>query len=683
MREILVRTSRDTIEEQSSDLIKKSLIKEADLPRNLADKISKEVTKDLQKLKLKFVSGPLIREMVCVKLLGYGLEEARAKYTRLGLSVSDTKEIIFSMNKENANINYNPEFVHKELGDAVAKQYALLSVIPLEASDAHMGGEIHVHQLEYFIRPFCFEHCIPFFLKRGITTDGLGVFTGVAGPAKHFDSAMMQLSKVLQVSEMFFNGGQGYDSFNVYLAPYARGLNYREIKQVVQRFIYDLDTTPLARGGQTAFTNVSLEFDIPSYMEDMKVILPGGKKGKETYSNYLKESRLILRAFVDNYLKGDYTGKQFHFPKPEFKLRKGIWNDGDKEEIMLLISELTAKFGTPYFLNMVPDYMPNCIQSQCCRYFLTPTANQLQELKKGRLRFGSLQVVTLNLPRYAYEARDEEEFFEAIDKRIELCKLVFKAKRDCLRKYILNGGSPFLMMDFDGEPYFVLDKSTDTVGFVGLNEALKILTNNELHESKDSWRLGLKIIKYLRKKCDELSKRTGNRCGLVQTPAESTAHRFALSDLKRFGNKAVVKGDKKEKAVYYTNSSHVYVGANIPLWERIKIESSFHPLVQGGAMTHVFLGEKESNPESLLSMTKKISKNSLCSYFAFTKDISQCRKCSKVSFGLVEKCPHCGATGDDVEWYSRITGYYTPIKHGWNKGKRAELNDRRRYSVGG
>ncbi|HDN90751.1 MAG TPA: anaerobic ribonucleoside-triphosphate reductase, partial [Candidatus Aenigmarchaeota archaeon] len=210
-------------------------MKETGLKEEVAEKIAKEAEEEIKRMNLEFVSAPLVREVVCIKLLEHGLEEERKKYTRLGRPVYDVTQMIFTKDKENANTFYNPEFVHKELGSAISKEYALLHVIPLEASDAHMRGEIHIHTLEYFItRPFCFEHSMHYFLINGVKTDGRGIFTAVPKPPKHLDAAMMQLAKVLQMSQMVFSGGQGFDSFNVFLAPYAKGLSYEEIKQAVQ-----------------------------------------------------------------------------------------------------------------------------------------------------------------------------------------------------------------------------------------------------------------------------------------------------------------------------------------------------------------------------------------------------------------------------------------------------------------
>ncbi|VVB75904.1 Anaerobic ribonucleoside-triphosphate reductase [Candidatus Tiddalikarchaeum anstoanum] len=680
MDKILVLTNRGTIEEQENKKITESLMREADLPKNIAEKVANEVHEDIKKLKLDYVSGPLIRELVCVKLLQLGLKDARDKYTRLGLPVYDVTQLIYNTDDENANTYYNPEFVHKSMGDSVAKEYALLKVIPKEASQAHMQGRIHIHKLDYFVtRPFCFEVPANLFLKYGVKTDGRGVSTNVAGPAKHLNTAVMQLAKVLQTSQCCFSGGQGYDFLNVILAPYTKGLSYNEIKQAIQYFIYELSMTNFSRGGQTAFTSVSLELEPPEYLTKQLATLPGGvTKEGVTYGDFEDESRQILNAFIDVYTEGDYSGRAFEFPKPEFKLRRSVIRTNKYEKELFKIAKMASKFGSPYFLNLAAPYMPDAVQSQCCRYFLIPDSKQMKAIEAGKLRFGSLDTVTTNLPRCAYESKGNETlFYEEVDRTFELAKLVFEAKRNAITKYLLNGGSPFLTQEFDGEPYFDINSSTNSFGFVGLNEAVQSITGKQLHESKDAWKFGLKILDHMKNKTLNMQKATGERWSLVQTPAESVANRFAKLDSKDY-KESIVKGTKNTDNVYYTNSSHVFVGADIPLWNRIKIESSFHPLLMGGAITHIFMGDTDPDPKAIKDFTQKIATKTLCSYFSYTKDMSQCMDCKKLSNGMQKACPNCGSK--KIEWYSRITGYLTPVK-AWNAGKKAEITDRKRYNI--
>jgi ribonucleoside-triphosphate reductase len=291
-------------------------------------------------------------------------------------------------------------------------------------------------------------------------------------------------------------------------------------------------------------------------------------------------------------------------------------------------------------------------------------------------------MITVNIPRIAYESNgDDQIFFETLDERMDLAKEALEVKRDVIKKRMKDGALPFACMDVDGESYLKLDKQVLNIGFIGLNEALKAHTGEELHESQSAWKFGLKVIGHMGSRAEEYSKETGARFGILQTPAESTCHRLALIDRKKYGDKAVVQGDLGNGSLYYTNSSHVKPSADIPFAQRVKIEASFHPITRGGAITHVWLGEANPSPEAMFSLTKRLATRTLAAYFTYTKDLTICTKCSKMESGLLEKCPNCGAVDPDLEWWSRITGYYQQVK-GWNAGKRAELKDRRRYSGG-
>jgi ribonucleoside-triphosphate reductase len=303
----------------------------------------------------------------------------------------------------------------------------------------------------------------------------------------------------------------------------------------------------------------------------------------------------------------------------------------------------------------------------------------MEDFYQGRARMGSLQMITINLPQIAYEAGgNDDRLFELLDSRVELAKEAFFIKQRLIKRRMEEASLPFASMDCDGEPYLKVNKQSLSLGFIGLNEMLKYHTDEWLHESDEAWRFGLKVVKYLADKAEELTEETGSRFQCIQTPAESCAHRLALIDYRKYGDRVIVQGDKKTGSVYYTNSSHVQPSADLQLFKRIKIESSFHPLTRGGAILHVWLGESYPNPEAIWKLTKRIALKSLTSYFAYTKDLTICLNCSKISAGLLDSCPNCGASGEQIDWWSRITGYYQRVK-AWNAGKRAELRDRHRY----
>jgi ribonucleoside-triphosphate reductase len=287
----------------------------------------------------------------------------------------------------------------------------------------------------------------------------------------------------------------------------------------------------------------------------------------------------------------------------------------------------------------------------------------------------------MNLPRLAYEAGgNDDKLFELLDLRMDLASEVLMIKRDMVRERMQENALPFCAMDCFGEPYLNLDKQVLNIGFVGLNELLKTHLGAELHEDSGAWRFGLKVIKHMVDRVGEYAAETGYRFGCIQTPAESCAHRLALVDRRIFGDKAMVQGDTGNGGVYYTNSSHVRPSAGVPLLDRIRMESSFHPLTKGGAILHVWLGESNPSAESVWSLIRKIATESLAAYFAFTRDMTICRRCNGVEANLQPKCVRCGAEGESLEHWSRITGYYQQLR-GWNAGKVQEFKDRHRYTV--
>ena len=679
--ELKVRTSKTILERFDRKSIVNSLIEETGIDEETASNVSMEVEKELERLKLSYVTAPLIREIVNVKLLEKGMESTRARYTRLGMPVYDVKNLIETPSRENANLQYNPETIHKLMADQISKEYALINILPTDLADSHMQGEIHIHDLDYFIRPFCFSHDIRFFLKNGFKADGVGNHTAVAGPAKRAEVAFLHATKVLAAAQTNCAGGQGLSFFNTFMAPYISGMDYKKVKQLAQMFIYELSQMYVARGGQVVFSSVDCDMSVPKQFSDIPAVLPGGiTKDSVTYADYDDEIRTLFNALVDVYLEGDHTGKMFNFPKIEVQIHPKEIKNGKNEEELFKVSELAAKFGTPYYIINQP-YMPEFACYQCCS-FLMPLddATTDEDVKNGTMRGGGLQVITINLPKLAYDANgNDDRLFELLEERLSKAKDVLLLKKNVIDKNMKNGLLPFMNQPInDEEMYLKVDKQSYIIGIVGMNEMVKSHTGDELHESDTAWRFGLTVMKKMKGIVSEFRDSTGLNFALARTPAESCAYRLAQIDLRNYDGKAVVNGPPE--SAYYTNSFHLNPSADVPLWRKLTIEGAFHPLTDGGAMSHVFLGEGNPSPEGIHALTKKIASKTAIQYFAFTKDISVCRNCNFTTGGLVTKCPSCGK--EEVDWWSRITGYYQNIG-GWNKGKLEELKDRRRYGVSG
>jgi ribonucleoside-triphosphate reductase len=679
--EIYVRTSQETFERFDRSKIVKSLIRETELDENIANQIAYEVEHFIHSSKVDYVSSPLVREITNVKLLEYGLEDARKLYTRVGMPVFDITKLINKGDKENANLQYNPETIHKLMADAISREYTLTKLLPLELADAHLNGRIHIHDLDYFFsRPFCFSHDVRFFLKNGFRPDGSGDHTSIAGPAKKPEVAFLHAAKVLAASQTNCAGGQGFSYFNTFMAPTVRGMTYKQMKQMAQMFIYEMSQMYVARGGQTVFSSIDLDMHIPKMFRDVPAIQLGGKVNGNTYADYEDEVKQLFNAFLDVFLEGDWKGKPFNFPKMEVQLDPADMKTGKYDQELLKLSELAGKFGTPYYIIHQP-YMPDFSCYQCCA-FLMPLdkSSDYSDMVNGTVRGGSLQVVTLNLPQLGYDSEgNENKIFERIDERMELIKRIMIQRRDLIEKNLQNNMLPFLNQKVDdkGSRYLEPNKQSYTIGIVGMNELVKFITGEELHDSQSSWTFGLKVMKYLKDKTAQLREKTGMNFALARTPAESCAQRLANIDIKRYPNKAVYQGEREKGSAYYTNSFHVRPNAGVPLFKRMSLEGSFHPLTDGGAMSHVWLGEANPNTEAIMELTKKIATKTALQYMSFTKDLTICDDCGNTAGGIQTECPKCKST--KIQVWSRITGYYQNIK-GWNKAKLQELKDRQRYT---
>ncbi len=677
--QLKVRTTRDTIEPFDKTKIENTLIVETNASRELAERIANDAWKELKKLDVEYLTAPMIREIVNTKLVESGLETLRRKYTRLGIPVYNITNLIQNGSRDNANMIHNPETVHKYVADEALKQYALLHILPNEFADAHMGGDIHIHDLEFFAgRPVnCLQHDLRVFIRKGLKVDGTGDHTSVAGPPNHIETLMNHSGEIMLASQQNMSGGQSMSLWNVFVAPFAAGLPYEKVKQAVQMFIYNLNMAYAARGSQVPFTSINLEFTVPKFLRDEPAYGPRGKL-VGIYGDFEEETRMLQRAFTETLLEGDSDGKPHLFPNTPYVLREEVLKS-EFEEDLRRVHELSAKFGSPYFVNMLPDYRGNMSNYMGCRTSLSD--NWTGDWEQDCFRTGNLAYITLNLPRIAYNSRDEDEIFEYLDSYMHIGEQVLKIRREqslkCLNEYNLL---PFLSQEVDDGMYYRIDNTTMSFGFVGLNEMLLYSMGAGI-EDKDANKFGLKVLDYMNDRTAELKAETGLRWAILQTPAESTAYRFAMLDLEHYRDKIIAQGD--EKTAYYTNSSHVPVNADILLPERIKIEEKYHPKTMGGHIFHAFMGESYSDADSLMSLTDKIARKSDIGFWAYSSALSFCVKCKTLMKGLQNNCGACGET-TEVEWYDRITGYIQQVGRsksasgGWNPGKMKELMDRKR-----
>ena len=673
---LFVRTSEESMNDWNRQRIVDALIRETYIDVDTAKEIAREVEDLILTSKIKMITAPLVRELVDTKLVERGLEQARKMHTRLGMPLYDVDQLILHPNKENANVPHGPEATNLTLAERIKKEYALLSVFSQETADAHMRGDIHLHDLGFVDRPYCSGQSLEYIKRFGLS---LPNSIAMAKPAKHPDVLLAHMVKFAAGLQSNFAGAIGWDSVNLFFAPYLVGMSDQDLEQLAQMLIFEFSQQAVARGGQAIFTDINLYWEVPKHFENVPAIGPGGEKTGKNYSDYIKESQRFAWALFNVFLEGDGSGRPFFFPKPLVHITEKFFKTPGHMDFLHHICEVASEKGNTYF---VFDRGETAKISECCRLSFKLEQTDLEDAKEPwKMRYCALQNVTLNLPRIAYLAKgDYTKLFSKLTEFIEVAVRAHLEKKAFIEKLLSigeRGPLALLAMNRDGSPYLRMHRASFLIGMVGLNELIQIHTGQEMHQSRQAFKFGLKVIAHIKLLVDKLSERYGMRFVLEQTPAESTAYRFAKLDLRfhspRSGN--IVKGDVSRGEVYYTNSTYLNNSAVLNPIERVRQEGLFHPLIEAGALTHIWLGEAKPSKESLANFVIKTFKQTQNDQIAFSPEFTTCNACNRTSRGLQSSCQYCGSS--EVDGITRITGYFTKLSS-WNKGKIGELRNRYR-----
>ncbi len=683
---LFVRSSEEALQGWDRRRIVEALLKETTIEPEVAEVIGREVEDFVRQTQIRFVSAPLIRELVNAKLLEYGLEDVRRMHTRLGMPIYDVERLIMQQNKENANIPHGPEATNLTLAETIKKEFAFLQVFDQETGDAHMNGDIHLHDLGFIDRPYCSGQSLEYIKKFGLS---LPNSLSLAKPAKHAEVLLAHMVKFAAALQSNFAGAIGWDAVNLFFAPYLVDLDDRRVRQLAQMLIFEFSQQAVARGGQAIFSDINLYWEVPDHFTDVPAIGPGGtyvenpdpatraEKPYLTYADFEKDAQRFVWALFEVYLEGDASGRPFFFPKPLVHITEKFFKTPGHEEFLNLICRVASEKGNTYF---VFDRGGTAKISECCRLSFKLEASDLDDAKTPwRMRYSALQNVTVNMPRLAYRAQgDYTKLMDLLSQQVGLAVRAHIKKKEFIEKLLTHGEKgplALLGMHRDGESYLRMYRASYLVGMVGLNEMVQYHTGCQLHETDESIRFGLKVIAYMKILCDKYSEKYGMHFVLEQTPAESTAYRFAKLDMEKFNEAAstVVKGDIEGNEIYYTNSTLFNVGTDMNPIERVKFEGLFHPIIEAGAITHIWLGESKPSAESLANFVLKTFRWTKNDQIAFSPEFTTCRACNQTARGLLDVCPYCGST--DLEGITRITGYFTKLSS-WNKGKIGELRDR-------
>lgn len=569
--------------------------------------------------------------------------------------------------KENANMEYSLQGLNLHASSAISTQYWLNKIYPEVIRNAHLNGQVHIHDLG-ILAPYCVGWDLQDLLMRG--------FTGVKGkvcskPPKHYYSALGQIINFFFTLQGEAAGAQAISNFDTLIAPFIRadGLNYKEVKQGLQEFMFNMNV-PTRVGFQAPFTNVTLDLKVPEFMKDEPVII-GGEIKNETYGQFQKEMDMFNEAFAEVMTEGDATGRVFTFPIPTYNISKDFdWDNPVYDKIW----KMTAKFGIPYFSNFInSDMKPEDARSMCCRLRL----DNRELRKRGGGLFGSspltgsIGVVTINMPQLAYLAKDEKDFFEKLEKLMDIARDSLEIKRKVLEQLTdksLYPYSKFYLQKIHESSGIYWKNHFSTIGLVGMNEACLNLIKENI-SSPAGREFAEKTLVFMRDRLGKYQEETGSIYNLEATPAEGTSYRLARIDKKKFPNILVADNDPAI-APYYTNSTQLPVG-NDNLFDSLDLQEPLQTKYTGGTVFHIFIGEKEPSIDAVKSLVKKICENYSMPYFTLTPTFSICPQ-HGYSFGEHEFCQKCNSA---CEVYSRVVGYLRPVAQ-WNEGKQAEFKER-------
>lgn len=567
--------------------------------------------------------------------------------------------------KENSTVTYSVGGLILSNSGAITANYWLSEVYDKEIAEAHKSAAIHIHDLSMLT-----GYCAGWSLKQ-LIDEGLGGVPGkiTSSPAKHLSTLCNQMVNFLGIMQNEWAGAQAFSSFDTYLAPFVKvdHLDLEEVKQCVQSFVYGVNT-PSRWGTQAPFSNITLDWRIPADLKDMPAVV-GGKMMDFTYGDCQTEADLVNRAFLEVMLEGDANGRGFQYPIPTYSITRDF--DWSATENNKLLFEMTAKYGTPYFSNYVnSDMDPSDVRSMCCRLRL-----DLRELRKKAGGFfgsgestGSVGVVTINLPRIAYLAKDEADFYHRLDALMDVAARSLKLKRNVITKLLEAGLYPYTKRYLG-----TFENHFSTIGLIGMNEVGLNATwlGGDMRDTK-TMRFAKEVLLHMRERLSDYQEQYGDLYNLEATPAESTTYRFAKHDKEDFPD---IKTANDHGAPYYTNSSHLPVGATEDVFDALKAQDELQILYTSGTVFHTFLGEKLPDWKSAMALVRAIAQNFHLPYYTISPTYSVCPDHGYLS-GEQYVCPHCGK---EAEVYSRITGYYRPIRN-WNDGKQQEFKDRTEYT---
>lgn len=662
--------------------------------RNLTEKVV-ELTQDLVERKrenLKAASIEEIQDIVEYILLSsdykktaksymlYREQQARLRDFTQNANIDMVDDYLKQLDwevNENSNMSYSIQGLNNYISSHISKSYWLNKIYSNEIKEAHQNGDLHIHDLN-MLSVYCVGWDLKDLLSQG--------FTGVQGkiqcsPAKHFRTALGQVVNFLYTMQGEATGAQAFSNFDTLLAPFIKydGLDYKQVKQAMQEFIFNLNV-PTRTGFQTPFTNITMDLTVPSYYADQNVII-GGEPMEETYGDFQKEMNMLNKAYFEVMMQGDSTGQVFTFPIPTYNITKDFdWENPELDGLW----EMSAKYGIPYFSNFInSDMNPEDARSMCCRLRID---NRELEYRGGGLfgsnpLTGSIGVVTMNMPRMAFLAENEENFFNILSENMNLAKDSLEKKRKVLENFTdkdLYPYTKYYLRDIKARNGCYWTNHFSTIGLVGMNEACLNLLGEGIGDEVGR-EFAIKVMDFMRAKIVEFQKETGHNYNLEATPAEGTSYRLAKMDKEKLVSiKCANDEDYYSKGAkpFYTNSSQLPINFTEDIFEVLDHQDDLQAKYTGGTVVHIYAGERINDIKVMKNLVKKVCTNYKLPYFTFSPTFSSCPNHGYIA-GEHFQCPKCG---EDSEVFSRVVGYIRPVRQ-WNEGKKTEFATRKTFVI--
>ncbi len=649
------------------DKIKKAVLKAAGSVGKKKNEIAEEVTQEVityLNIFFKDEGIPTVEQIqdLVEKILiekGYAdIAKAYILYREQHAKLRDTKQLFNdAMNvissyldrsdwkiKENSNMGFSLQGLNNHISSEITAQYWLQEIYPKEIRELHINGDLHIHDLDNLS-----VYCCGWDLQDLLLTGFGGVRTKVESkPPKHFRTALGQIVNFFYTLQGEAAGAQAFSNFDTYLSPfiYYDKLNYREVKQAIQEFIYNMNV-PTRVGFQTPFTNITMDLNPSPAIAEQPVII-GGNMMDRTYGEFQNEMDMFNKAFAEVMLEGDAKGRVFSFPIPTYNITRDFaWNN----EVLDPVWEMTAKYGIPYFSNFInSDMDPDDARSMCCRLRL----DNRELRKRGGGLFGanpmtgSIGVVTLNMPRIGYLAKNEKDFIERVYNLMDAARDSLELKRKVLERLTDAGLYPyskFYLRDIKKRFNNYWQNHFNTIGLNGMNEAVLNFLGKDIGDL-ESQKFAIRVMELMRDRMVEYQEETANMYNLEATPAEGTSYRFAKLDKERFGESIISANEDRVKTEdadpYYTNSTHLPVGYTEDIFTALELQDELQSLYTGGTVIHGFLGEHMPSIKSTKTLVKRIAENFKLPYYTISPTFSICPVHGYIP-GEHEYCPKCDA----------------------------------------